>query len=186
MNIILKEDIEKVGRAGQKVKVAGGYARNFLIPQGLALEATQSNLKVLELHMKTRAKKLSAPKEQAEEMAVEVAGLRLVFIRKSGEEGKLFGSVTASDIGNAVLEKNVAIDKKKVLLDMPIKQLGEHRVKIRLHPEVIAEVTIEIKVEKEEKPIEFEKAESGEKEQIKAPEEPQDVIADETDPPQAE
>lgn len=153
MNIILKEDMEKLGKAGDKVKVAGGYARNFLIPQGVALEATTSNLKVLEQHMKVRAKRLSAIKEQAEAMAGEITALHLVFTRKSGEEGKLFGSVTPFDIGNAVLEKKIEIDRKKVLLDMPIKQLGIHKVSIKLHPEVTAEVTVEVKAEEEEKPV---------------------------------
>lgn len=162
MNIILKEDMEKLGKAGEKIKVACGYARNFLIPQGVALAATPSNLKVLEQHMKVRAKRLSAIKEQAEAMAGEISALHLVFTRKSGEEGKLFGSVTPSDVGSAVLEKKIEIDKKKVLLDMPIKQIGVYKVGIKLHPEVTAEVTVEVKAEEEEKPIPTAPAESEE------------------------
>ena len=153
MEVILKEDVEKIGDAGARVKVADGYARNFLIPQGLALRATSAAVSEIEHHMKLRAKKLAVIKEQAEAMAVELGKLRLTFTRKSGEEGKLFGSVTASDIGNAVVEKNFNIDKRKVLLDMPLKTLGEHKVKIKIHPEVTAEITVEVKAEMEEAPI---------------------------------
>lgn len=182
MNIILKEDMEKLGRAGEKVKVAGGYARNFLIPQALALEATPSNLKVLEQHMKARAKRLSAIKEQAQAMAGEISALHLVFTRKSGEEGKLFGSVTPSDIGSAVLEKNIEIDKKKVLLDMPIKQIGIQKVGIKLHPEVTAEVTVEVKAEEEEKSISAETEEEGTK---NAEEQTEEAQTDPEPPPTA-
>lgn len=144
MEIILKEDVEKVGNAGEKVKVADGYGRNFLIPQGLAIQATAGNLKVIKQHMTIRAKKIAALKGEAEAMAAELAKLRLSFTRKAGEEGKLFGSVTASEIGRSVVEKGFEIDRRKVLLDMPLKQLGEHEVKIRLHPEVVAGITVEI------------------------------------------
>jgi large subunit ribosomal protein L9 len=150
MRLILKEDVVKVGLAGDTVKVAGGYGRNYLIPQGLAMEATASNMKILEQHMMRRTKKLAAIKGESEAMAAEVAKLRLSFTRRAGEDGKLFGSVTASEIGHAVLEKNIRIDRRKVLLDMPLKQLGEHIVKIKLHPEVTAEVTVEIKAEEPE------------------------------------
>lgn len=144
MEIILKEDVEKVGSAGEKVKVTDGYGRNFLIPQGLAIQATAGNLKVIKQHMNIRAKKIAALKGEAEAMAAELAKLRLSFTRKAGEEGKLFGSVTASEIGRAVVEKGFEIDRRKVLLDMPLKQLGGHEVKIRLHPEVVAVITVEI------------------------------------------
>ncbi len=179
MNIILKEDMEKLGKAGEKVKVAGGYARNFLIPQALALEATPSNLKILEQHMKARAKRLSAIREQALAMAGEIAGLHLVFTRKSGEEGKLFGSVTPADVGNAVLEKKIEIDKKKVLLDMPIKQIGVYKIGIKIHPEVTAEVTVEVKAEEEEKPVSVAPAEE---ESAKGNEEQAEEPATDTEP----
>ena len=144
MEIILKEDVEKVGNAGEKVKVADGYGRNFLIPQGLAIQATAGNLKVIKQHMNIRAKKIAALKGEAEAMAAELGKLRLSFTRRAGEEGKLFGSVTSAEIGRGVVEKGFEIDRRKVLLDMPLKQLGEHEVKIRLHPEVVAGITVEI------------------------------------------
>ncbi|MEE8484835.1 MAG: 50S ribosomal protein L9 [Nitrospinota bacterium] len=153
MELILKEDVEKLGDAGSKVKVAGGYGRNYLIPQGLALEATPSNLKALENHMKKRAKRLAAIKSQAEGQAAELNKIHLAFTRKSGVEGKLFGSVTATDIYKEIEAKNFEIDKRKILLDMPIKEVGEHKVGIKLHPEVTAEITVEIKAEAEEAPV---------------------------------
>lgn len=162
MEIILKEDIEKLGNAGEKVKVTGGYARNYLIPQGLALPATSSNLGVMEEHMKRRAKKLAAAKSQAEAMAAELGKLHLVFTRKAGEEGKLFGSVTPGEIGKQVVEKGFEIDRRKVLLDMPIKSVGEHKIGIKVHPEVTAEIMVEIKAEQEEQPIAVEEEKSSE------------------------
>jgi large subunit ribosomal protein L9 len=162
MEVVLKEDVGKVGLAGEKVRVANGYGRNFLIPQGLALEATDSNLKILEFHMKDRAKKLAAQKGEAEAMAAEIAKLHISFTRKAGEEGKLFGSVTASEIGRVVVKKGFQIDRRKILLDMPIKQLGEHEVKIKLHPEVTGTITVEIKAEEPEPDLTAEPAEEKE------------------------
>ena len=147
MEVVLKEDVEKVGFAGEKVQVADGYGRNYLVPQGLAIEATSSNVAVIEQHMKNRTKKLAAQKSEAEAMAVKIAKLRLVYTRRAGEENKLFGSVTASEIGRSVIEKGFEIDKRKILLDMPIKQLGEHEVKIKLHPEVTGTIQVEIRAE---------------------------------------
>ena len=147
MEVVLKEDVEKVGQAGEKVRVANGYGRNYLIPQGLAIEANSSNVSVIEQHMKSRAKRLAAQKVEAEAMAVEIGKLHLVYTRRAGEEGKLFGSVTASEIGRSVVDKGFEIDKRKILLDMPIKQLGEHEVKIKLHPEVTGIIKVEIQAE---------------------------------------
>lgn len=147
MEVVLKEDVEKVGLAGEKIKVANGYGRNYLIPQGLAIEATAANMYVIEQHMKNHAKKVAAQKGEAEAMAAEIAKLHLVYTRRAGEEGKLFGSVTSSEIGRSVVEKGFQIDKRKILLDMPIKQLGEHEVKIKLHPEVTGIIKVEIQAE---------------------------------------
>ena len=147
MEIVLKEDVEKVGGAGEKVKVADGYGRNYLIPQGLAIEASSANTAMIDQHMKNRAKKLAAQKSDAEAMAAEIAKLHLVYTRRAGEDGKLFGSLTASEIGRSVVEKGFQIDKRKILLDMPIKQLGEHEVKIKLHPEVTGIIKVEIQPE---------------------------------------
>ncbi len=159
MELILREDVDKLGKAGQHVKVRGGYGRNFLLPQGLAIEATIGNLKVIEQHMVNRSKRLAALKADAETQAAELSKLHLVFVRKVGEEGKLFGSVTLSDIAKELINiRHFHLDKHKIHLDMPLKQVGEHKVQIKLHPEVSAEFIVEVKAEAEEKAIE-EKAE---------------------------
>jgi large subunit ribosomal protein L9 len=147
MNVILKEDIEKLGTAGEKVKVADGYARNWLLPQGFAIKENAAAAKVIEEHMKGRAKKLAAQKVDAERMAAEMSKLNLEFVRRTGEEGKLYGSVTAAEIGNAIIEKGFNIDRRKVVLDMPVKTLGEHKIGVKLHPEVRAEITVTVKAE---------------------------------------
>ncbi|MBI5638587.1 MAG: 50S ribosomal protein L9 [Nitrospinae bacterium] len=154
MEVILKEDVEKLGKAGTKVKVKGGYGRNFLLPQGLAIEATKGNLKVIEQHMVQRAKRLAALKADATQMAEELSKVRLVFIRKSGEEGKLFGSVTVTDIAKELIgNRHFHLDKHKIHIDMPLKTVGEHKVEIKVHPEVTATVTVEIQAEAEEKAL---------------------------------
>lgn len=163
MELILKEDVEKLGRAGEKVKVKNGYARNFLLPQGLAIEATNANLKVIEHHMVQRAKRLAAIKADAEAQAVELNKVRMTFVRKVSEEGKLFGSVTQTDISKELIgHRHFQIDKHRIHLDMPLKQVGEHKVEIKLHPEVTATVTVEIQAEAEEKALEEKPAETAE------------------------
>lgn len=154
MEVILKEDVDKLGKAGQKVKVRGGYGRNFLLPQGLAIEATKGNLKVIEQHMVQRTKRLAALKADAQQMAEELSKVRLVFIRKSGEEGKLFGSVTVSDIAKELIgNRHFHLDKHKIHMDMPLKSVGEHTVEIKVHPEVTATLTVEVQAEAEEKAL---------------------------------
>ncbi len=162
MDVILKEDVEKVGKAGEKASVSNGYGRNYLIPQGFAIKATPAALKVIEDHMRKRAKRLAAQKADAEKQAVELGKLCLSFIRRSGEDGKLFGSVTAHEIGAGVIAKGFEIDKRKVSMDTPLKSLGEHKVKIKLHPEVAAEITVEVKAEAVEALPEKEKASEDE------------------------
>jgi large subunit ribosomal protein L9 len=162
MEVILKEDVEKLGRAGQHVKVKGGFGRNFLLPQGLAVEATTGNLKVMEQHLANRAKRLAALKADAEAQAAELNKVRLVFIRKVGEEGKLFGSVTVSDIAKELIgHRHFQVDKHRIHLDMPLKAVGEHKIQLKLHPEVSAEFIVEIQAEAEEKAVEP-SAEAGE------------------------
>lgn len=154
MEVILKEDVDKLGKAGQKVKVTGGYGRNFLLPQGLAIQATKGNLMVIEQHMVQRAKRLAALKADAVTMAEELSKVRLVFVRKSAEEGKLFGSVTVTDIAKELIgNRHFHLDKHKIHLDMPLKTVGEHKVEIKIHPEVVATVIVEIQAEAEEKAL---------------------------------
>jgi len=147
MNVILKEDIDKLGTAGAKVRVADGFARNWLLPQGLAIKQNAAAAKVIEEHMKVRGKKLAAEKVDAENMATELGKLHLEFVRRTAEEGKLYGSVTAAEIGNAIIEKGFNIDRRKVVLDMPVKTVGEHKIGVKLHPEVRAEITVTVKGE---------------------------------------
>ena len=147
MEVILKEDVEKLGDAGQNVKVADGYARNYLLPQGLAVKATASAIAVIKEHMKLRAKRLAEQKSDAEKMAAELAKISLEFVRRTADEGKLYGSVTPAEIGNAIIEKGFNIDKRKIVMDFPIKKVGEHKVGVKLHPEVRAEVTVLVKAE---------------------------------------
>jgi large subunit ribosomal protein L9 len=155
MEVILKEDVDKLGRAGEHVKVKGGYGRNFLLPHGLAVEATVGNLKVMEQHLANRAKRLAAIKADAETQATELNKLHLVFVRKVGEEGKLFGSVTVSDIAKELIShRHFQVDKHRIHLDMPLKTAGEHKIQIKLHPEVSAEFIVEIQAEAEEKAVE--------------------------------
>jgi len=163
MEVILKEDIEKIGKAGELANVKSGYARNYLLPQGLAIASTKSAAKVIEEHMKQRTKRIAAEKSDAEKMADALSSLKLTYTRRAGEEGKLFGSVTAHEIGADIIKKGFAIDKRKVLLDMPLKELGEHKVSVKVHPEVTAQITVEVKAEEVETLPESEIVEPTEK-----------------------
>jgi len=144
MKVILKEDIKNLGEMGQIVKVADGYARNYLVPKGLAIEASTKNIKSLEHEVKIlqeRAKKL---KNSAQDLSDRISALTLTITAKAGEEGKLFGSVTTMDITEALLREGFEIDKKKISLEEPIKRLGFYPVTIRLHPEISAQLTIQV------------------------------------------
>lgn len=148
MEVILRQDHEELGLEGDIVKVAKGYARNFLIPKGIALEATPQNVKTLEQQKrKIEVKRLKA-KEQAEKLRTQVEALTLTLSQKAGEEGKLYGSVTAMDIAADLEKHGVVIDRRKVLLEKPIKALGEYDVSLRLYPEVMA--TLKVVVESEQ------------------------------------
>jgi large subunit ribosomal protein L9 len=148
MQVILKQDVEKLGKRWDQVKVADGYARNYLIPKGLAMEATPQNLMILKRFQEAEARKKQKELEQAEQIAKKIRSLSCVITRQAGEGDKLFGSVTSIDIANFLEENNIQIDRKKIDLEEPIKSLGVFRVPIKLHPEVIAE--LKVKVVKEE------------------------------------
>lgn len=142
MKVILVKDIDKLGKPGQTVKVADGYARNYLLPQKLALEATKANEKLfIELQKKAQQKEIRAQKE-AEELAEKIRGLSCTIVRQAGEEEKLYGSVTNMDIATALQQEGLHIDKKKILLEEPIKSLGIFYVPIKLHPEVSTELKV--------------------------------------------
>jgi large subunit ribosomal protein L9 len=142
MKVILKQDIEKLGKAGDIVHVAPGYGRNYLIPRRIATEATPGNIKIVEQERRAQARRDFREKEAASLLAQEIVKLTANIKRKTGEGGSLYGSVTAMDIAEFLVAHKVDIDKRKIQLDEPIKTVGEYQVSIRLH----REVTVPIKV----------------------------------------
>ena len=147
MEVILLQDVDKLGTRGQMVNVADGYGRNYLLPKKLAVRATSQNRKWVE-QQRVRFLKLTArEKAEAEELAKLLADVSLVFARKAGEQAQLFGSVTAMDVAEGLAAKGFKIDRRKIPLDPPLKLLGEYDVAIRLHRDVTA--TIKVKVEAE-------------------------------------
>jgi large subunit ribosomal protein L9 len=144
MEVILREDIEKLGTRGQLVKVASGYARNFLLPKRLAVEATEANRKIVEQERQAHLRKEAKAKGEAEDLSKLMTGISVTIAQKAGDQDQLFGSVTANDITNALAARNFTVDRRKVVLDEPIKQLGEYKVPVRLHREVTAEITVNV------------------------------------------
>jgi len=147
MQVILKEDMKNLGKAGDIVTVKDGYARNYLLPRGIAIDATAKNMRALEHARRVvteRAKKLA---NHAQSLAQKLSQQTVSIKAKAGEEDRLFGSVTAIDISEALKEKGLDIDKRKIILDEPIKRLGSHVVSIKLHPEVIAQLKVEVERE---------------------------------------
>jgi len=147
MELILREDVSTLGRRGDVIKVADGYARNYLLPRGLAMAVTDSNKAMIEKEKKAHTARMAKEKAEFETLAGRIAGLRFIAPRKVGENDQLYGSVTSGDIGDFLKTKGIDIDKRKVQLDDAIKHLGEHEVKIKLHPEVVA--TLKLLVTKE-------------------------------------
>jgi large subunit ribosomal protein L9 len=147
MEVILKEDVVKLGSRGDVVKVAEGYGRNFLLPKKLAIEATKGNKAVIE-QMKAAAVRRSAKeKTQAEELAKQFDGLSISFQRRSGEHDQLFGSVTAGDIADALSKKSFSLDRRKIQLHEPLKTLGEFTVPVKLHKDVTTHLKVVIEKE---------------------------------------
>ncbi|MBW7957391.1 MAG: 50S ribosomal protein L9 [Deltaproteobacteria bacterium] len=144
MRVILKRDMENLGAFGDVVKVAPGYARNYLIPQGIAAEASRSNMKQFEAEKDAHLRKLQAKREKAETLKARLDAVSLSFTRKTSEEDKLFGSVTAHDIEEGLKAQGFEFERKDIILDEPIKSLGEHAIKIKLHPGVSAEVKVSV------------------------------------------
>jgi large subunit ribosomal protein L9 len=142
MQIVLKEDIEKLGRRGEVVKVADGYARNFLLPFGKALAATPGNLKVIEREKRRYVARLGKEKEENEALARRIQAVSVTLVRKVGEHDVLYGSVTSADIGESLQKEGIVVDKRRIQLPEPIKSLGIYSVPVRLHPEVTAEVKV--------------------------------------------
>lgn len=147
MKLILQEDVEKLGTRGQLVDVAEGYARNFLLPRKLGLEATPGNMKRLEKMRAAFAKKEAVERGDAQKLAEMLAGISLALTRKAGENDQLFGSVTSADISEALAAQGYTIDKRKISLENPIKLVGEYEVPVKLHREIVANVKLAVKKE---------------------------------------
>jgi len=144
MEIILREHVENLGRRGEVVKVADGYARNFLLPRKLALPANQANMKIVERQRKIAEVKELAERSVAEAYAVRLAHADIVIARRVGENETLYGSVTSADIADDLKAKGFEVDKRKIGLDEPLKQLGEFIVPIRLHSDVVAQLRVRV------------------------------------------
>ncbi len=147
MNVVLLETIDGLGSVGQEVKVKDGYARNFLIPKGIALLATDTNLRAFQDKIQSRIKSEAKSREHAARLAEEMSAVTLKFTVKTGQEGKLFGSVTHSDVYDALKEKGFEVDKKKIIMTEAIKHIGTHDVAVRLFPEVTAQIKVEVSPE---------------------------------------
>ncbi len=144
MEIILREDVQHLGKAGEVVKVKDGYARNYLLPKGLAYPATEANKKKIAYEAQRIAQQRAAEKGAAETEAGRLAAVELSFAVKVGEEDKLYGSVTASDIQRKLAELGIHVDKRRVDLAEPIRELGDFRVGIKLHPDVRPEIRVTV------------------------------------------
>jgi len=144
MEVILREDIDNLGSRGEVVKVASGYARNFLLPKRLAVAATDSNRKIVEQEKQAHLRRDAKAIGEAQDLAKLVGAVTISIARKAGENDHLFGSVTAGDIADALAVQKFTVDRKKIHLDEAIRTLGEHKVAIRLHKEVTAEVTVNV------------------------------------------
>ena len=144
MKVILKQDVENLGRKGDIVNVSAGYGRNYLIPRKMALEVTSSNLKMVEIERQSLKKKLEKERLSYQEQTRRLSELTLTFFRKAGEKDLIFGSVSAGDIREALAERGFDIEKKKIVLEEPIRRLGNYTVPIRISPDERAELRIEV------------------------------------------
>jgi len=144
IELILRTDVPELGRAGQLVRVKPGYARNFLLPRGLAFEATEGNRKRIDAEAKSRDAKAVAERAEAQALAEKLGATTLTFTAKAGEDGKLFGSITSGDIAHELTAKGFTIDKRKIELEHPLKHLGFHSVPVRLTHDVHAELKINV------------------------------------------
>lgn len=152
MKVILKQDVDKLGKSGDIVKVAPGYGRNYLIPKKIAVEANPGNLKTMEIERMAAARRDQRDKSAASLLAGELVKLVVKVQRKSGEGGTLYGSVTALDIADFLITHKIDIDKRKIQLDDPIKAIGEYQVPVRLHREVTVPIKVIVEAEAEAEP----------------------------------
>jgi large subunit ribosomal protein L9 len=147
MILILLKDVKGTGKAGDVVNVSDGYGRNFLLPRGLAQKGTEGNIRSLEKAKELQEEKFNKEKNEAQILADKIAKLQVNIVSKSGEGGRLFGSITSNDIAEALKDQHkIEIDKKKIMLDSPIKQMGDFQVKIKLYFEVIGTLNVKVTV----------------------------------------
>lgn len=144
MEVILREDVKSLGKAGALVRVKPGFGRNFLLPQGLAYEATAGNKKRIEAETKSRETRAAHDRNEAQGLAASLSAVSITISAKAGEGDRLFGSITAQDIADGLAKAGHPVDKRKIEMSHPIKQLGAHAVPIRLHSDVHATVTVTI------------------------------------------
>jgi large subunit ribosomal protein L9 len=147
MKVILREDVEKLGKAGEVVKVADGFGRNFLLPRRLAVPANVRNLKSLEHDRRVIEARVKKTLKTAESLATRLSSVSLTIPAKAGEEGKLFGAITSRDIAEALGKAGVPVDRKTVLLTDPIKQLGDYKVKIKAGGDLAPEISVSVVAE---------------------------------------
>ncbi len=145
MKVILLQDVKELGRKGEIKEVAEGYARNFLLPRGLAVEATPANLKRHQHDEKKKEDRLAKVLAEAEKTAKQLDGMVLEIVARAGEGGRLFGSVTSSDIARELQKKKVTVDRRRIELEEPLKSLGSYRVRVRLHQNVAATLQVIVK-----------------------------------------
>ncbi|WP_333784128.1 50S ribosomal protein L9 [Thermocrinis sp.] len=148
MKVVLLKELEGYGNIGSVINVKDGFARNYLIPRGIALPATESNLKHVNSIITQKLRKLQKEKERALDLAKKLEGLILEIRHPVGEKGKLYGSVTSSEISKALSEKGFEIDKKRILVNRPIRDVGIHTVQIKLHPEVEVQIKVDVQPQK--------------------------------------
>jgi len=147
MKVILKADVKDLGRMGEVVSVKDGFARNYLMPKGLAVDASTKNVRQFEHDKKQIIEMAKKIRAGAEGLAEKIAATGITIKAKAGEEDKLFGSVTAMDIAEALKEQGIEVDKKKIVLDEPIKRLGEYKVSVKLHSDVAADIAVRVEPE---------------------------------------
>jgi len=149
MDVILREDVDKLGTRGQLVKVAPGYARNFLLPNKMAVAATESNKKIVEQERQAHLRREAKVEGEAKDLGKMLGAVSITIRQKAGENDQLFGSVTSKDIADALEAQGYTIERRKIALEEPIKTLGEFKVPVRLHREVTVEITVNVAKEEE-------------------------------------
>ena len=147
MELILREDVENLGARGELIKVADGFARNYLLPKRLAVLASESNKKIVEQERQAHLRKDAKLQTEAQDLARMLEAVNIVIAQKAGDEGQLFGSVTAKDIADALEKQNFTIDRRKIQLDQPIRQIGDHKVPVKLHRDVTVDLPVQVVAE---------------------------------------